>query len=390
MIWMVGSIWTFTVNSVHQVGYQNKAIIDGLKEQLDDLAFIPRRYTNDIAIEAASMLLEKSYGELGKVLFTPSGSSSIELALKIVRYTTGKFKTVSFWDSFHGAGLGAISIGGEKMFRSEIGPLVPGNNHIMPYNSYRCIFGDCEVCGIKCLDYLEYVFDREGDIGALILEPIRATDVQIPTREYFKKIKELCNQYNVKIIFDEIPTAFGRTGEFYSYQNFNITPDILVLGKGIGGGIVPISAVLTKEVLNSVNHISLGHYTHEKSALGSRAIVETIKYIDENKLIEHVKELEVFISSELSLMKNEFECIGDIRVKGVLFAIELVLDRKLKTKAADESEKILYSCLDKGLSFKISQSNVLTMGPPITITKEQLMESFDILSDSIRDVFYGR
>jgi len=377
----------FHGNGVHQIGYHNQFVIQQLKEQLDTLSFIPRRYTNEVAVQAAKKLIELTNFELTRVLFTPSGSQSIGLALKIMRKVTGKFKTISLWDSFHGAGLDAISIGGEKIFRAGIGPLMSGTEHIMPYNSYRCIFGACQECGLKCLDYLEYVLEREGDVGGIILEPIRSTDIQIPPVEYFVKLKNICKKHKVLIIFDEIPTAFGRTGEFFVYQNFGITPDILVLGKGIGGGIIPISAVLVKEEFNVAGDISLGHYTHEKSALGCRAILATIAYIQENNLIEHVKQMEILLLEELEKLKNKYVFIGDCRVKGLLFAIELVTDSNTKIKAVEEAEKVLYSCLDSGLSFKISQGNVLTFGPPLIITKEELVKSLEIIETSLRRVF---
>ncbi len=377
----------FHGNGVHQIGYQNQFVIQQLKEQLDTLSFIPRRYTNEVAVQAARKLVELTNFELTRVLFTPSGSLSIGLALKIMRKVTGKFKTISLWDSFHGAGMDAISIGGEKIFRSGIGPLMTGTEHIIPYNSYRCIFGDCQECGLKCLDYLDYILEREGDVGGIILEPVRSTDVQIPPTEYFMKLRNICDKHKVLIIFDEIPTAFGRTGEFFVYQNFGITPDILVLGKGIGGGIIPISAVLVKEEYNVAGDISLGHYTHEKSALGCRAILATITYIQANNLIEHVKQMEILLIEELGKLKNKYIFVGDCRVKGLLFAIELVTDCNTKNKAVEEAEKVLYSCLDKGLSFKISQGNVLTFGPSLIITKEELLRALVIIEASLKTVF---
>jgi len=376
----------FHGNGVHQIGYNNQDVINGIKEQLDTLAFIPRRYTNEIAIKAAKKLVELTDHKLTRVLFSPSGSQSIGIALKIMRKATGKYKTISLWDSFHGAGIDAISVGGEKIFRNNIGPLMSGTEHIMPYNSYRCIFGECQNCELKCLDYLEYILDREGDVGGIILEPIRATDVQIPSVAYFKKLEKICKKHHVLIIFDEIPTAFGRTGEFFTYQNFGVIPDILVIGKGIGGGIIPISAVLAKEELNVANDVALGHFTHEKSALGCRAILETINYIENNDLIFHVKNMEAILLVELDKLKNKYKLIGDYRIKGLLFAIELVTNQKSKEKAVEASEKMLYLCLNKGLSFKISQGNVLTFGPPLIITEKELFDSLRIIDESLDEL----
>jgi 4-aminobutyrate aminotransferase len=157
----------FHGNSVHQVGYKNPYVMDAIKRQLDELPFIPRRYTGTVAIQLARKLVELAPGDLNKVLFAPGGTSAIGMAMKLVRKATGKFKTISMWDSFHGASLDAISIGGEGVFRSGMGPLLPGTEHMMPYNSYRCMFGECSACGMKCLDYLEYMLEREEDVGAI-------------------------------------------------------------------------------------------------------------------------------------------------------------------------------------------------------------------------------
>ena len=184
----------FHGNSVHQVGYKNRFVIDAIKDQFDELPFLPRRFTNPVAIKLARKLAELAPGDLNKVLLTPGGTSAIGMALKLARKATGKFKTISTWDSFHGAGLDAISVGGEAVFRTGIGPLLPGTEHMMPYNSYRCFMGDCDGCGLKCLDYLEYMLEREGDVGAIVMEPIRSTDVQIPPKAYFKRLRELCDR----------------------------------------------------------------------------------------------------------------------------------------------------------------------------------------------------
>ena len=379
----------FHGNSVHQIGYSNQSVINGIKEQLDTLSFIPRRYTNEIAVQTAKKLVELTNNELTRVLFTPSGSQSIGLALKIMRKATGKYKVISLWDSFHGAGLTAISVGGEKIFRSNIGPLLNGTEHIIPYNSYRCLFGECKKCSLKCLDYLDFVLDREGDVGGILLEPIRATDVQVPPKAYFIKLKAICDKHNVILMFDEIPTAFGRSGEFFVYQNFGITPDILVLGKGIGAGIVPISAVLVNESLHVGKEVALGHYTHEKSPLGCRAILETIHFIETHNLLKHVNAMEILLKAELNRLKDTYTFIGDCRVKGLLFAIELVKNRETKEKAAIEAEKTLYRCLSKGLSFKVSQGNILTLGPPLIITKEELLKALYIIEESLVEVFHS-
>ena len=311
----------FHGNSVHQLGYNNPYLVDAMKKQLSQLSFSPRRYSNRTATALAKKLTSLMPGEGWRVLFTTSGASSNSIALKIARKVTGKHKTISLWDAFHGANLDTISIGGEAHFRSGIGPLLPGCEHVMPYNSYRCPFGDCKECGLKCIDYIEYVCRCEGDIGAIIMEPVRCTDVQIPPAEYYRRLRKLCDDFGIVLIFDEIPTAFGRTGKMFAFQNYDIEPDILVVGKGLGGSLYPVSAVIARPEYNICGDISLGHYTHEKSPLGCAVGLALIEYIEKEDILGHVMELSALMKRRAEDMKKKYEAVGDVRLIGALLGI---------------------------------------------------------------------
>ena len=181
----------FHGNSIHQVGYKNQYVIEAVKKQMDELPFIPRRYTNDIVIRAAAALVNKTTSKDYKVLFTPSGTAAVGIALKVARVATGRHKVISMWESFHGAGLDSISVGGEYAFRKDMGPLMPGCIRAIPYNGYRNLIGNMcsEDIAKFCIDYIEYIIKNEGDIGAILLEPIRATDTHIPPKSYFKRLR---------------------------------------------------------------------------------------------------------------------------------------------------------------------------------------------------------
>ncbi|APF23382.1 (R)-1-hydroxy-2-aminoethylphosphonate ammonia-lyase [Clostridium butyricum] len=375
----------FHGNSVHQVGHKNKYVIEKIKNQLDELPFIPRRYTSDIAVKAADALINKTTSKNFKVLFTPSGSAAVGLALKVARKVTGRHKVISMWESFHGAGLDTISVGGEYVFKKDIGPLMPGAIKSIPYNGYRNLINSDDNIKVSdfCLDYLEYIIENEGEIGAILLEPIRATDTHVPPKEYFKRLRKICDENKILLIFDEIPTCLGRSGEFYVHQNFGIEPDILVLGKGLGGGIVPQAAVLVNKRYDVAEDISLGHYTHEKPAIGCAAICAAIEYIDENNLMDNCRELSQFAMSRGKELMNKYNCIGDFRIQGLLISFEFVKDRITKEKDTDLSERILYSSLEEGLSFKVSSGNCITWHPPLVISKEELELAFDIFEKSI-------
>ena len=375
----------FHGNSVHQVGHKNKYVIEKIKNQLDELPFIPRRYTSDIAVKAADALINKTTSKNFKVLFTPSGSAAVGLALKVARKVTGRHKVISMWESFHGAGLDTISVGGEYVFKKDIGPLMPGAIKSIPYNGYRNLINSDDNIKVSdfCLDYLEYIIENEGEIGAILLEPIRATDTHVPPKEYFKRLRKICDENKILLIFDEIPTCLGRSGEFYVHQNFGIEPDILVLGKGLGGGIVPQAAVLVNKRYDVAEDISLGHYTHEKPAIGCAAICAAIEYIDENNLMDNCRDLSQFAMSRGKELMNKYNCIGDFRIQGLLISFEFVKDRITKEKDTNLSERILYSSLEEGLSFKVSSGNCITWHPPLVISKEELEMAFDIFEKAI-------
>lgn len=376
----------FHGNNVHQVGFNNPAVIDAVKEQLDSLSFCTRRYTNEKSIELAKRLTDLTPDNLNKVLFAPGGAEAVGMALKLARKVTGKFKVISMWDSFHGATLDTISIGGEATFRKDLGPLIPGVEHVLPMNTYRCVFGECEECDLKCIKYLEYVLERERDIGAIVVETIRNTDVQIPSKKYYQRLRELCDRHNVLLILDEIPIALGRTGEMFAFERYDIIPDMVIVGKGLGGGVFPLAALITREDFNVAKETALGHYTHEKTPVGAAAALATIDFIEDENLLEHVNQMNTFLGKQLEQLKEKYEIIGDIRGCGLLFAVELVTDRATKEKAVEEAEKIMYKCLEQGLSFKVSQGNVLTLSPALTIQPGELTDAVNILEKAIKDV----
>ena len=376
----------FHGNSIHQVGYKNPYVVQAIKKQVEELPFIPRRFTADVAIQAADALINKTTSGDYKVLFTPSGSAAVGLALKIARKVTGRHKVISMWESFHGAGLDSISVGGEYVFKKDMGPLMPGMLQAIPFNGYRNLIksDSHEEVANFCLDYLEYMIQHEGEIGAILLEPIRATDTHIPPTSYFNRLRDICDAHGILLIFDEIPTALMRSGKFYVHQHFDIEPDILVLGKGLGGAIIPQAAVLTKTKYDCAEEISLGHYTHEKPALGCAAICATIDYIDEFQLQVQCNRQSQFVKEELDVLWNQFDCIGDIRMAGLLISIELVKSRETKEKHEELAEQILYYCLENGLSFKLSGGNCITWHPPLIVSKEQLTFAIQILHEGLK------
>ena len=380
----------FHGNNVHQVGFANPEVISAIKDQLDELSFCTRRYTNRTAVNLAQKLAQIAPGDLNKSLFCPGGAEAIGIALKLARMVTGRHKTVSMWDAFHGASLDTISIGGEAIFRQDIGPLLPGTEHAPPPDEYRCVFGCAQRggCDMTCANYIEYILAKEGDVAAVIAEPIRSTPY-IPKPAYWQKIRQACDRHGALLIFDEIPHSLGRTGRMFTFENFGVQPDIVVIGKGLGGGVLPMAALIAREGLDIAAHRALGHYTHEKSPVGCAAGLATISYIEKHNLVRHARDLGRHCLERMRRMKDRHPLIGDVRGLGLFLGIELVKDRQTRERATDEAEAIMYAALTKGMSFKLTMGNILTLTPPLTITREEMDRALDIIEACIVEVETG-
>jgi len=375
----------FHGNSVHHIGYGHPRLVAAIKAQLDELSFSPRRFTNEVSVELAETLGSIAPGDLEKVLFTTGGSDANEVALRIARAATGRFKTVSFWDAFHGAGFGASSVGGEATFRSHIaGPLLPGAEHVAPFNCYRCAYGHPgpETCGLACAKMIDFALEREGDIAAVIAEPMRAVPV-VPPPGFWKHVREACKRHGALLIMDEIPTGLGKTGRMFAFEHDEIVPDIVTMGKALGGGILPIAAVVARRDLDVCGDFAIGHYTHEKNPVTARAALTTIAIIREEGLVERAAELGGHAIDRLRERVGDLTVVGDIRGRGLMFGIEIVSDRATRTADRARAERIYYRCLEAGLSFKISAGSVLTLSPPLVISVGDLDRALDIVAAAI-------
>ena len=377
----------FHGNSVHHLGHGHPRVIAAIKRQLDTLPFSPRRFTNEPAVQLAERLSGLAPDPLGKCLFATGGSDAMEISLRIARAATGRFKTVSFWDSFHGAGFGASSIGGEATFRSHIaGPLLPGAEHVAPFNCYRCPYGHAgpESCGIACSDMVRYALEREGDVAAVVAEPMRAIPHLAPAG-FWKRVRQACDEAGALLIFDEISTGLGKTGSFFAFGHEGVVPDIVVLGKALGGGVLPIAGVIANEGLDVCGDFAVGHYTHEKNPVTASAALETVDVILEEGLVERAGVLGERALDRLRDRTLGSRIVGDVRGRGLLFGVEIVAGPETREPAGDTAERILYDCLDRGLSFKVSQGNVLTLSAPLVIGEKELDEALDILNAAISD-----
>ncbi len=376
----------FHGNYLHQVGYGHPAVVEAIRRQMNSLSFCPRRYTNRPAVALAERLTELAPGRLDRLLFAPGGALAVGMALKIARMATGRFKTLSMWDSFHGASLDAISVGGEAIFRNGIGPLLPGAEHAPPPNPMECPW-DCRAtgaCRLKCAEYVAYMLEKEGDVAAVIGETVRAAP-HIPPADYWKIIREACDRHGTLLILDEIPHALGRTGKMYTCEHFGVEPDLLVIGKGLGGGIFPLAAVLAREDLNdAVKDRAIGHYTHEKNPVACAAGLATLEVIEREGLLAHAEVMGRRLLAGLESLVEKHPIVSGARGLGLLCGLEL-RDPETGEKAGEAAERTMYRAMERGLSFKISGGNTLTLTPALTITEEEIDRALEVLDASLSE-----
>ncbi|MCW5962799.1 MAG: aspartate aminotransferase family protein [Bryobacterales bacterium] len=373
----------FHGNNVHHLGFGHPAVMEAVTRQMATLPFCTRRYTCEPAIALARKLATLAPGDLSRVLLAPGGTSAMGIAMKLARAATGRYKTISLWDAFHGASLDAASIGGERLFRDRMGPLLPGALHAPPPEPQNCPFHCGTQCSLQCAGMVDYLMEKEGEIGAVVVETVRSTSA-IPPAGYLRHLREACNRHGAMLIFDEIPHGLGRTGRLFTFEHFGVQPDIVVLGKALGGGIFPLAAVIARESLNVAEDLALGHYTHEKNPVACAAALAVLETIEAQGFLERVCTLGENTAVELRSLAARCPLIADVRALGLLLCVVL---RHPATgePACDAAERIMYRCLELGLSFKVSMGNVLTLTPPLTITDEEMRFALNAITVAVSE-----
>jgi 4-aminobutyrate aminotransferase len=377
----------FHGNNVHQIGFGHPRVKAAMAEALERMPFCTRRYTNRYAIDLARKLASISPGNLTKCLLAPGGAEAISMAVKLARVATGRFKTISFWDSFHGATLDAISLGGEALFRKGIGPLLPGAAHVPPPEPQRCPFRCGTNCTLQCADYIEYVLEHEGDVAAIVAETVRSTGT-IPPPDFWRRVRSFCDRHGVLLILDEIPHGLGRTGSMFTCEQYGIVPDMLVIGKGLGGGSAPLAALIAREDLDVAGGEALGHFTHEKNPVLCAAALATIEVIESEGLVQRAGELGERFLARLKELQRRHPIIGDVRGLGLLAAIALY--RSDGSPAETEAEAAMYAALNRGLSFKTSMGNNIVLTPPLNVEEQHLNSAVEILDACFAELESGK
>lgn len=352
----------FHGNTVHHIGHAHPRLIAALQAQLQELAFCPRRHTNAPAVELAEALLARWPGPRARVLFATGGSDAMEIALKLARVATGRHESISLEGSYHGDGLGALGLGSARHDK-RLGPLLPGRHHVTPY------WIDAD----RMLDEVRAAFAASpSGIAAVVAEPMRS-NCHVPPPGLWAAVRALCDAHGAKLIFDEIPSGLGKTGRFFAFEHFGVVPDAVVLGKSLGGGIVPIAAVIADAELNVAPELNLGHYTHEKNPLTCRAAVETLRIIDEDGLVARAEAMGV-------LLRARVQAATGLTPRG----LGLLLALPLPGDWIGRAEALVARLRPLGVSCTAKGRDAIGLSPPLVIDDAQITLAVEILAQALQ------
>jgi adenosylmethionine-8-amino-7-oxononanoate aminotransferase len=397
---------------VSNIGHSMVPIVEAMRRQAEKIEFVHgTMFKSEPAIKLAHDLIEMCPGSLDKVYFVSGGSEACETALKMARsYHVGrgngqKYIVISRWQSYHGATIGALSMTGRTSLRKIYQPLLLDFPHIPPAYCYRCPYGkEQEACSSECAWELERTIKQVGAeyISAFMAEPIVGATlgaVSAPP-EYFSIVRQICDRYDVLFIADEVMTGFGRTGKNFGIEHWEVTPDIIVGGKGLGAGYFPIGVAICTDKVFQPFQETLGSFTHgftyQGNPLAAAVALSVVDFIKENDLVAHVARMGEYLMERLSGMYR-FDFVGDVRGRGFMTAVELVKDKgtkepfprereitRLVTETAWKRGLILYPA--SGGQVQGVAGDAFMVAPPFIATQEQLDEIIDILDQMLEEV----
>lgn len=375
----------FHGNNVHHLGYGHPKIVAAVKAQLDELPFSPRGFTNEPAVQLAERLTRLWPGGAGRILLTTAGTTVVETAFKLARIATGRLATISFLDSYHGNGFGALSLGWRARDRERIGPMLEGPIHVRPFyrrpSERSPLPTDHESWAQRCLTEIEQAFAADA-IAAVIAEPVRSMP-HIPPAWFWPRVRELCDKTGALLVFDEIPTGLGKTGRLFVSEHFGVRPDITLLGKSLGGGLLPIAAMIAREDLNVAAKLPIGHFTHEKNPVTSRAAVTTLQVIEEEGLVAHARDLGARALDRLKEICAPYPAIRQVRGLGLLMAVEFADAEDSGRDPNELGEAVSRRALAAGLNVPASEGRGMTLSPPLTVAEDEMSLALDIMAEAL-------
>ncbi|MFS0638978.1 aspartate aminotransferase family protein [Mesobacillus foraminis] len=382
------------------IGHGVKEIIEAMNNQAEKVSFVYRsQFSSAAAEQLAEKLARLAPGDLNWSFFVNSGSEATETAMKIaIQYwqelgRTGKIKILSRWISYHGITLGALSMSGHPGRRARFTSLLEDYPVVSPPYCYRCPYNlTPESCALECAQELELALKRTNPetVAAFIAEPIvgAAGSAITPPPGYYKKIKQICDRYEVLFIADEVMTGCGRTGTMLACEHWGVLPDLVALGKGMGSGYAPIAAALVSEkvmepIRNGSKVVMSGH-TLSANPQSCAAALAVFEYLEKNNIMEDVESKGTYLKNLLIKLQRQYSFIGDVRGKGLLLGMELVSDKTLKQPYSAEmkvTERLVQLAREYGLLIYPAAAGLdgasgdgVIISPPLTITKREIEE----------------
>lgn len=378
--------------AVMNVGHSHPKVVQAIKNQAEKFThtcFMVAPYESPVAL--AEKLCDAVPGNSRKsVMFVNSGAEAVENAVKIARYYTQKSGIIAFESAFHGRTLLGMSLTSKiKPYKHGLGPFAP-EIYRMPYaNCYRCPFGKAyPSCNTVCADHLEEILI--GHVGAeqaaaIVIEPVQGEGGFIaPPKEYFQKLKAICEKNSILMIADEIQTGMGRTGYMFAMEYYGVEADITTVAKSLGAGM-PISAVIgRKEIMDSVHPGGIGG-TYSANPLACEAALAVFDIFESENLLARAKVLGEKLHAILKGFQEKHALIGDVRGLGPMIAMELVYDREAKTPAPDKAKQLVEFCLERNLIILAcgTYGNVIRLLMPLVTTEEQLTTGMEIIDNGL-------
>lgn len=389
--------------AVSNLGHGNTEVVNAVAEQMQKVAFSHLSRWSPIPLEKlADLVAEIAPGSLNKLYPVSGGSEATEAALKMARQyyierdgQSSKYRIISRWKSFHGNTIGALSMTGDKR-RKKYTPLLLNFPHIAPAYCYRCPFDlKPETCSVECAHDLERCLKMEGQeyVAAFIGEPVggAACGAIVPHKDYYKIIRQICDQYDILMIDDEVMAGFGRCGSMFAINDYGVVPDIMCAAKGMSAGYAPFGAVIAKEeIYNTFKNgsgIFVHGHTYAGNPLAASAALSVIQILLRDKIAENSKTVGEYILSQLKEKILPFSFVGDVRGKGMLLGVEFVKDKATKEPfpAKDGiAEKITVTLVKHGVIVYPGTGNAdgengdqFLLAPPLIMTKDQADEMME-------------
>ncbi|MGO1737150.1 MAG: aminotransferase class III-fold pyridoxal phosphate-dependent enzyme, partial [Leucobacter sp.] len=387
------------------LGHQHPGLVKAIQDQAGRLATIMPAAANDARTELAKRIVEHSFDGARSVFFTNGGADANEYAVRMARHHTGRQKVLSRYRSYHGSTATAITMTGEPR-RWVNGVLDPNVVHFEGPYLYRSSFyaETPEQESERALEHLERTIQLEGPntVAAIILETVTGTNgVLVPPAGYLPGVRALCDKYGIMLILDEVMVGFGRTGEWFAYDAFDVKPDLVTFAKGVNSGYVPLGGVVISEAIHNTfgDRAFPGGLTYSGHPLACASGVATFDIFEEEQILERVRDLgERVIAPRLAEFAVKHPSVGEFRGKGLFWALDLVVDRDTReplvpfAPQGDEGapmNAVVAACKDAGL-WPFTHFNRLQIAPPLIISEEDLVRGLDIIDAAltVADSYY--